>query len=174
MLWLWHRPAAAALIQSLAWQPPYAARAALKGKKKKVLFQIEENKLLTKSSPRKLMQQSIMKIFLLFFLPSFLPSFLSFFLFFIFLEPHPRHMKVPRLGVTSELWLPAYTTAMQVWPVTYTKTYWNTRSLIHWARPGIKPASQTCILMDASQFRFCWAMMGTSQNFSSCPHNVLY
>ena len=35
---------------------------------------------------------------------------LSFFLFF-FPQPHPWHMKVPRLGVKSELQLPAYATA---------------------------------------------------------------
>ena len=30
LLWLWCRPAATALIRPLAWQPPYAAGAALK------------------------------------------------------------------------------------------------------------------------------------------------
>jgi len=30
LLWLWHRPAATALIQPLAWEPPYAVGAALK------------------------------------------------------------------------------------------------------------------------------------------------
>ena len=35
LLWLWRRPAAAALIQPLAWEPPYAVGAALKSKKKK-------------------------------------------------------------------------------------------------------------------------------------------
>ena len=35
MLWLWPRPAAAALICSLAWEPPYAMGAALKRPKKK-------------------------------------------------------------------------------------------------------------------------------------------
>ena len=34
-LWLWCRPAAAAPIQSLAWEPPCAANAALKRHKKK-------------------------------------------------------------------------------------------------------------------------------------------
>ena len=34
-----------------------------------------------------------------------------FFLSFVFLGPHPRHREVPRLGVQSELQLPAYTTA---------------------------------------------------------------
>jgi len=31
--------------------------------------------------------------------------------FFSFLGPHPQHRDVPRLGVRSELQLPAYTTA---------------------------------------------------------------
>ena len=38
-------------------------------------------------------------------------GFLKKFLFFHFLGPHPRHMEVPRLGVQSELQLPAYTPA---------------------------------------------------------------
>ena len=35
LLWLWRRPVATALIQPLAWQPPYAADVALESKKKK-------------------------------------------------------------------------------------------------------------------------------------------
>ena len=31
--WLWHRPEAIALIQPLAWEPPYAVGTALKKKK---------------------------------------------------------------------------------------------------------------------------------------------
>ena len=30
LLWLWHRPAATALIRPLAWEPPYATGVALK------------------------------------------------------------------------------------------------------------------------------------------------
>ena len=30
LLWLWHRPAAAALIQPLAWELPYATAVAIK------------------------------------------------------------------------------------------------------------------------------------------------
>ena len=30
LLWLWHRPVATALIQPLAWEPPYATGTALK------------------------------------------------------------------------------------------------------------------------------------------------
>ena len=36
LLWLWHRPAATALIQPLAWEALYAVGAALE-KKKKIL-----------------------------------------------------------------------------------------------------------------------------------------
>ena len=35
-LWLWYRPAAAARIRPLAWEPPYAAGAALKKQKIKI------------------------------------------------------------------------------------------------------------------------------------------
>ena len=35
LLWLWGKPAATALIQPLAWEPPYAVGATLKGQKKK-------------------------------------------------------------------------------------------------------------------------------------------
>ena len=35
LLWLWHRPAAAAPIRPLAWEPPYAAGVALEKEKKK-------------------------------------------------------------------------------------------------------------------------------------------
>ena len=34
LLWLWHRPAATALIKPLAWEPPYAEGAALKKTKR--------------------------------------------------------------------------------------------------------------------------------------------
>ena len=34
LLWLWRRLAATSPIRPLAWEPPYAARAALRGKKK--------------------------------------------------------------------------------------------------------------------------------------------
>ena len=34
LLWLWYRPAATALIQPLAWEPPYAAGAALEKAKR--------------------------------------------------------------------------------------------------------------------------------------------
>ena len=36
LLWLWCRPAATAPIRPLAWEPPYAAGAALEDKKAKI------------------------------------------------------------------------------------------------------------------------------------------
>ena len=68
----------------------------------------------------------------------------SHFLFFFFLGPQPGHMEVPRLGVQLELW-PRPTPQPQQWGIwvtsaTYTTTHGNARSLIHWVRPGIKPA----------------------------------
>ena len=41
----------------------------------------------------------------------FLREFLGVLFVFVFLGLYPRHMEVPRLGVESELQLPAYTTA---------------------------------------------------------------
>ena len=72
-------------------------------------------------------------------------SFLFFFSFY-FLRLHPWHMEVPRLGVKPELDLPAYTTAPATWDPShvcnlYLQAHCNVRSLTHWARPGIEPAS---------------------------------
>ena len=49
LLWLWCRPAATALIGSLAWEPPYAAGAVLKRQKN----QKERKKIKSKGSRRK-------------------------------------------------------------------------------------------------------------------------
>ena len=44
LLWLWHRPAATALIRPLAWEPPYAVGAALKRQKTKDKNKTKQNK----------------------------------------------------------------------------------------------------------------------------------
>ena len=56
-------------------------------------------------------------------------AFMFFFSFF-FLGLHQRHIEVPRLGIKSELQLPAYAIACG-----------NAGSLMHWVRLGIKLAS---------------------------------
>ena len=48
-LWLWRRPAATALIQPPAWEPPYATGAALKKTKQKKLVILDWIKLATLS-----------------------------------------------------------------------------------------------------------------------------
>ena len=73
------------------------------------------------------------------FLRSYFFSFL-----FVFLGPHPRHTEVARLGVELELQLLAYATA-----------HGNARSLTHWSRPGIEPASSWMVVgfVTAEQWR---------------------
>jgi len=85
------------------------------------------------------------------------------FLFFFFklLGSHPRHMEVPRLGVESELQLPAYTTA--------TATSHPSRvcdlhhsSWQHWIlNPLSKARDGTHTLMVRSRIRFHGATTGT-------------
>ena len=50
LVWLWHRLAATALILPLAWEPSYAAGAALKRKDKKEKKEIRSPVLFTCSS----------------------------------------------------------------------------------------------------------------------------
>ena len=44
LLWLWYRRAAAALMQPLTWEPPYAMDAALKKRKTKTKKQTNKTK----------------------------------------------------------------------------------------------------------------------------------
>ena len=70
---------------------------------------------------------------------------ISNFTLFCLLRPHRKHIDVPRLGVESELHLPAYTTAranpIRAESATYTTAHRNSRFLTHWSRPGIEPVS---------------------------------
>ena len=81
--------------------------------------------------------------------------------FCFFLELHLQHMEVPRLGVKSELELPAYTTATATWnPSRVCDLHHSSQQ--HWIlNPRSGARDQTCILMDPSQIRFCCATMGT-------------
>ena len=78
--------------------------------------------------------------------PQFIKGIYNFFLFFgVFLGPYPWHMDVPRLGVKSELQLPA-TTATAIPDLSRICDYrctahGNAGSLTHWAGPWIYPVS---------------------------------
>ena len=50
-IWLWHRPAAAAPIQSLAWELPYASGAVQKKKKKDPTYEGELFGALSSATP---------------------------------------------------------------------------------------------------------------------------
>ena len=82
------------------------------------------------------------------------------YLFICFSGLHPQHMEVPRLGVKSELQLPAYTPATAMWDTSCTcnlhYSSWQHRIL----NPPSEVRHQTRILMDTSQVCYCWATMG--------------
>ena len=86
-----------------------------------------------------------------------------FFFFSHFLGQHLRQTEVPRLGVESELQLPAYTTA------TATQDPSHVCDLHHssWQRripdPPTKARDRTRILMDTSRIRFRCATTGTPE-----------
>ena len=67
-----------------------------------------------------------------------------------FLGPHLQHIDVPRLGVESELQLPADTIAtairIRATSSTYTTVHGNAGSVTHWARPGIEPLSSWILI----------------------------
>ena len=41
------------------------------------------------------------------------------FIYLVFLGPHPWHIEVPRLGIESELQLPAYATTTATWDLSH-------------------------------------------------------
>ena len=72
---------------------------------------------------------------------------------FVFLGPHPQHQEVPRLGVESELQLPAYATATATWDLSRICVL-HYSSPQHWIpNPLSEARDQTCIFMDTSQFQ---------------------
>ena len=101
LLWLWRRLAATAPIRPLAWEPPYAARAAQEnGKKTKKKKSKLKQKLNIKSKEMRPKGERKSHAHNFFFFFVFL---LLLLLLLLFLGPLPRHMEVPRLGVESEL-----------------------------------------------------------------------
>ena len=87
----------------------------------------------------------------------------TFFFFFLFLfRAVPVAYGSSQARDLIRLQLPAYTTAIATWDLSHLcrlhhRAHGNARSLTHWARQGIEPAS-SCILVI---FSFRWATMGT-------------
>ena len=124
-------------------------------------------------------------IFLLFFYPCFITFsvlvlciylfiyLLNFFLVFLvfFLGPPPWHMEFPRLGMESELWLPAYPTAaaMQV-PSRICNLYHSSRQC-QILNPLSEARDWTGLLRDRHYVRFLthWATTGTHSTERDTP-----
>ena len=102
LLWLWHRPAAMALIQPLAWEPPYAMGMAQKNRKKTTKKEIGVFRIVCSDGgdggSRRRQSGSYGPVF------RWVESLLE-------REGIMQNMEVPRLGVKSELQLPAHATA---------------------------------------------------------------
>ena len=82
---------------------------------------------------------------------------------FLLLGPQLWNTVVPRLGVKLELLLSAYATATAMHDLSHICDL-HCSSQQHWILNSLSKARDwTCILMDTSQVRYCWATMGTSE-----------
>ena len=84
-----------------------------------------------------------------------------FILSFAFLGPYPRHMEVPRLGLSSELQLPAYTTATAMPDLSHVCDLHHKSQQPRILNPLSKARDGTHNLMVPSQIRFHCATTGT-------------
>ena len=75
------------------------------------------------------------------------------FFFFFFLGPHLWHVEVPRLGVESELHLPAFATA--TWHLSHVCDLHHSSLQCRILNPLSEARDQTCILMDMSWVHYC-------------------
>jgi len=82
--------------------------------------------------------------------------------FFFFKGPHSRHMEVPRLGVESELQLPAYTIATAMRDLSHVCDLHHSSWKSHIPDPLSEIRDQTCILMGTSWICFHCATTGPS------------
>ena len=74
--------------------------------------------------------------------------------FLVFLGLHLLHTKFPRLGVETELQLPAYTTAIATPDLSHICNLRYSSWQLQILNPLSKARNQTCILMDTSQIYF--------------------
>ena len=76
------------------------------------------------------------------------------FFFFVFSGPCPQHMEVPRLGVNSELQLPAYTTTTAMQDPSHICDLHQSSQQHRILKPLSEARDRTCILRDTSQIHF--------------------
>ena len=87
------------------------------------------------------------------------------FVFFCFLWLHLWHTEVPRLGVESELQLPAYTTATATQELSCICDLQHRSQQCWIADPLSKAKDWTSVLMDTTWFCSCCATTGTPSSF---------
>ena len=80
---------------------------------------------------------------------------------FCLLEPHLRHMEIPRLGVESELQLLPYGTAIAMWDPSHVCDLHHSSQQCQILNPLSKARDGTHNLMVPSRICFRCAMMGT-------------
>ena len=81
----------------------------------------------------------------------FIDLYICVYIYLFILGPHLWHMEVPRLGVKSEQWLPAYTTARATPHSSYIYDLHLTLQQRWILNPLREARDQTHILMDSSQ-----------------------
>ena len=85
--------------------------------------------------------------------------------FFFFSGPHLRHMEVPRLGVESELYLPAYTTATATGNLSCICNLHHSSQQRQIPDPPTKAPDRTHILMDTHWICFYCTTTGTPRSY---------
>ena len=88
--------------------------------------------------------------------------FIILFYYFCFLGLHPWHIKIPRLGVKSEL---AYTTAIATPDLSHVCELHHSSRQRRVLNPLSEARDQTCHLMFTSQIHFLCATVGTPRSF---------
>ena len=83
------------------------------------------------------------------------------FSFFVLLGLHPQHMELPRLGVSLELQLPAYTTATAAWDLSHICDLYHNSWQHGILSPLCLTRARTLILMNTSQIGYRSATTGT-------------
>ena len=80
-------------------------------------------------------------------------------------------MDVPRLGVESELQLPAYTTATAMQAVSLVCSLHHSSQQCQILYPLSEARDRSCNLMVLSRIRFCRTMTGTPETTINCPES---
>ena len=90
-------------------------------------------------------------------LPLDIGGFFCLFCFFVFVGLHPRYVEVPRLGVKSELQLPA----TAIWDLSHVCDLHHSSRQCWLLNPLSEARDQTSVLMDIGQICYHCATVGT-------------